>query len=152
MKRFDARLQHTSNILTIGTGLAYAWAKYFAPAANAYSSVSAWEPSTHVAHVLVVPLLVYACGYIWRNHVIPMWHKLGSRPKSQAASGLGLILVLLPMIATGYLIQVTVEENWRKAWVVVHLVTSSVWIISYGIHFLMRNRQLSFEETVILRD
>jgi hypothetical protein len=131
---WDARLMNAANVLTIGTGLAYAWAKYFAAAANPYSTVSTWEPPTHVLHILVVPLLVFACGYIWRSHIAPMLRKLGSQTKTKAVSGLALVVVLVPMIATGYLIQVTVDENWRKAWVVVHLVTSAAWALSYIAH------------------
>lgn len=143
MRRFDTRLQHVSNVLAIGTGIAYAWAKYLAPAANPYSSASAWEGPTHSMHVLGVPLLVFACGFIWRHHVLPMWHHLGSRSRSKTFSGLGLIFVLVPMIATGYLIQVTVEENWRKAWVIVHLTASAAWSLSYLVHFLGKDTDRS---------
>ena len=146
MRKSDARLQHASNILGIGSGLLYAWFKYFAKSSDAYSRQNFLEPTFHDAHVLVVPLLVYGCGVIWHNHILPKIRAIRrNHPQrvSKTWSGLALLFILVPMIATGYLIQVSVDENWRKAWVVVHLATSAVWSLSYLIHFCFSNKTVS---------
>jgi hypothetical protein len=41
---------------------------------------------------------------------------------------------MVPMIVSGYLIQVTVTETWRTAWIVIHCTTSGLWITGYLIH------------------
>jgi hypothetical protein len=144
LRATETRLQHAANILTIGTGIAYVWTKYFFRSSDPYSnSGSPWEPLSHNSHVVVVPLLVFACGVIWRSHILPKWQsvKTSTHVIRKTASGLGLLFVLVPMILTGYLIQVSVDEVWRKAWVVAHLVTSAVWTLSYVAHLPWRKSQ-----------
>ena len=144
MRESETRLQHAANILTIGTGLAYVWTKYFFHSSDPYSNTgSPWEPLSHNYHVVVVPLLVFACGVIWRSHILPKWQSVRTSTHviRKTASGLGLLFVLVPMILTGYLIQVSVDDFWRKAWVIVHLATSAVWTISYIAHLPWRKSQ-----------
>ena len=134
MTPWEIRLQHLVNVLVVGTGLAYGYFKYFAQGTSAYSSViSPNEPIFHDAHVLVVPSLVFACGLIWNSHVLK---NLKTARKVKRSSGLGLIIILLPMVATGYLVQTAVDESWRRTWVWIHLVTSGVWTMSYIVHLV----------------
>ena len=49
-------------------------------------------------------------------------------------SGPGLLLTLVPMVVSGYLIQTTVTESWRQAWIVLHLVSSAAWILGFAGH------------------
>lgn len=145
MKRWEIRLQHAANCLTIGTGLAYAIFKYLPPAAaDPYSRAQhPWEPAAHDLHVLAVPALVYACGVIWRSHISPQWTGQRSPTLGQGKkySGLALLASLAPMIASGYALQVTVEDGWRRAWVVSHCVASATWTLGYVAHWLARARK-----------
>ena len=139
MKISYGRFQHLANFLGIITGLAYAWTRYFTGNSDPFSNVgNPWEPFFHNSHIWVVPLLVFACGLIWQSHILPMWKNLNpkNRGLKKVISGVCLLFIFCPMVATGYLIQTTVEENWRKIWVAVHLITSAVWAISYIVHFL----------------
>ena len=132
MSTWEARLQHFVNFLVALTGIAYGYFKYFGRGADPFSSVgSPYEPFFHESHVLVVPALVFACGLIWKSHVLK---NLNTSRKAKRSSGLGLLCVLVPMVATGYLVQVAVDETWRKVFVWVHLVTSGVWVASYLSH------------------
>ena len=45
-----------------------------------------------------------------------------------------MVLTLVPMVASGYLIQTAMDGDWRKAWVVVHLVASGLWLAGYLVH------------------
>ena len=45
-----------------------------------------------------------------------------------------MVLTLVPMVASGYLIQTAVDGSWRKAWVVVHLISSGLWLAGYLVH------------------
>jgi hypothetical protein len=50
------------------------------------------------------------------------------------ATGLSLALTLVPMIASGALIQTAVDASWRQAWVVAHLVSSGLWVVGFLVH------------------
>lgn len=132
MSRFEALLLHLSTALVGGTGLVYAWMVYLVRPADPYAVVNhPWQPHLQHFHVLVAPLLVFGAGLIWRRHVWACW-KLGIRQSHR--SGVALALSLVPMVASGYLIQTAVEPGWRKAWVVVHLAASGLWLLGYLIH------------------
>ena len=90
-----------------------------------------WQPHFQHLHVLLAPLLVFAVGYSWRRHIGP---RLGRRGLAGYKSGLGLAVAMVPMVASGYLIQTAVEPAWRKIWIGVHLVASGLWLLGYGIH------------------
>jgi hypothetical protein len=45
-----------------------------------------------------------------------------------------MIFLLVPMIASGYLIQTAVDDGWRRAWVWVHLIASGLWLLGYLAH------------------
>lgn len=134
MKRFEAWSIHLSNILVGGTGLVYAWMRNFEEPSDPYAIVNhPWQPMVQHAHVWLAPLLVFGAGLIWRNHVIAHWK---SRRSSGRWSGTSLILTLAPMVASGYLIQTAVSSGWRRAWIVVHLITSALWVVAYLGHLI----------------
>lgn len=132
MSRFEAWLIHLSNLLVGVTGLVYAWMAYLAKPSDPFSVVNhPLQPQAQHAHVLVAPLLVFAAGVIWRRHVWSHW-KRGLRQRRR--SGLSMMLTLVPMVASGYLIQTAVDERWRGIWVAVHLATSAIWVTAYVVH------------------
>ena len=130
---------HASSFLVGGTGLVYAWMRYLAVAEDPYAVVNhAWQPGTQHLHVLVAPLLVFGFGLLWAAHIR---RGLRSRGRIGWVSGVGAALLGLPMAASGYLLQVTVEEAWRTAWIVVHLVTSGLWLVAYVAHLPVFRRR-----------
>jgi hypothetical protein len=123
---------HASNLLVGGTGLVYAWMAYLVKPTDPDAVVNhPWQPAVQHLHILVAPFLVFAVGAIWRRHV---WNSWRVDIRSRRRSGLALALSLVPMAVSGYLIQTAVEPSWRKAWVVVHLVTAGIWIGGYLLH------------------
>jgi hypothetical protein len=163
MTAWEARLQHAANLLVGGTGIVYGYMRYFMTPADEWAVVNhPWQPHLQHLHVLAAPLLVFACGLIWRRHVRSNLRngsadrRDGSDSRDNGAdgrrngtgsrrSGPGLLLALPPMIVSGYLIQTTVTESWRLAWITIHVATSSVWVLAYGAHlvrpYLLRPRQ-----------
>lgn len=133
MTRLEAWLVHVANLLVGGTGLAYAWFRYLAVPADEFSVAHPWQGATQHAHVLAAPLLVFALGLIWRSHV---WagFRLGSPGRRR--SGVTLLALAAPLVASGYLLQVAVEPGWRGAWVAVHLAASAFWILGTLAHQL----------------
>lgn len=132
MSRFESWMIHLSTLLVGGTGLVYAWMAYLVRPSDPFAIVNhPLQPSTQHLHVLTAPLLVFAVGVIWQRHVWAHWKRGGRKGKR---SGLGMMLTLVPMVVSGYLIQTAVEPGWRKAWVVVHVATSLLWIAGYLAH------------------
>lgn len=139
MSRFEAWLVHVANLLVGGTGLVYAWMLYFARPADEFAVVNhPWQPAVQHLHVVAAPLLVFAIGLIWRVHA---WAGFRLRAPNRWASGLALLAMALPMIASGYLLQTAVDPAWRKAWLIVHLATSGIWVVATGVHQLTPGRR-----------
>lgn len=135
MSAFQLWMQHLSNFLVGATGLVYAWFRYLSPvpAEDPESFVVAVPPAQALfqqLHLFFAPTLVFAVGLIWHTHVLGKFRKKARR----RLSGIGLAATFVPMVASGYLIQTTVEEHWRTTWIIVHLITSGFWLAAYLVH------------------
>lgn len=123
---------HISTILVGGTGVVYAVMKYMMDPADVFSVVGhPWQPGVQYLHVVVAPIAVFAIGLIWKNHVFDHYRRgltTGRR------SGISMMLTMVPMVVSGYLIQVSVGETWRVIWIVVHCIASFLWITGYLVH------------------
>lgn len=136
MSRFEAWCVHAGNLLVGGTGLAYASLRYLLEPADPYAVVNhPWQPLLQHLHVWTAPLLVFVAGLVWRDHV---WSHLSRGLAGRRRSGLTMVANLLPMVASGYLIQTAVSPSWRTAWVAVHLAASGLWLAGYVAHLLTR--------------
>ena len=139
MTRLEAWLVHVGTILVGGTGLVYAWMRYLARPSDPFAVVNhPWQPQVQHLHLLLAPVLVFAAGLVWRRHVWACW-QLGIKDRHR--SGVALALTLLPMIVSGYLIQVAVEPPWRRAWIVVHCAAAALWIAGYLVHQILPRPQ-----------
>lgn len=138
MKRWEAWAVHLSTLLVGGTGLVYAWMRYLLPTTDPYSAVAhPLQPRVQHLHVLAAPVLVFAAGLIWKNHVWSHWKK---GVPQRRRSGLALLLSAAPMVASGYLLQVAVADGWRRAWVVVHVAASILFLAGYAGHAVVALR------------
>lgn len=132
MNRVEAWSLHLSMLLVGGTGLVYAWMRYFLSPDDPYSIVNhPWQPALQHLHVWTAPFLVFAAGLVWREHIWKHWRQ-GVRKGRR--SGGSLLFSLAPMVLSGYLIQTAVSDGWRQTWVIVHLTTSALWTIGYAAH------------------
>jgi len=132
MSRTERWLLNVANLLVAGTGIVYAGMKYMMESANEWAVVNhPWQPHVQHLHVIAAPLLVFAGGLIWKHHVLARLRDNGSNGR---LSGLGLALQFVPMVMSGYLIQISVSETWRSVWVGIHLVSSGLWIVTAAAH------------------
>jgi len=128
-------LVHGANLAVGGTGLVYAWMAYLAKPADEWAVVHhPWQPQVQHLHVLTAPLLIFAIGLIWASHVGRRWTAEGCENRH---SGTMLALLFPAMAASGYLLQVSVDDHWRLAWTVVHVGASLVWIAGFAAHWLI---------------
>lgn len=134
MTRAEAWLTHVAALSVGGTGLVYGWMRYFAQPADPFAVVNhPWQPAMQHLHILSAPLLVFAAGLLWRDHV---WRRVRNGFPRRRRTGLVLFALLAPMIASGYLLQVADDERWYDVWVAVHVVSSSAWVLGYVVHQL----------------
>jgi hypothetical protein len=148
VSRLEAWSVHSANALVGGTGLIYAWMRYFAVPADEFAIVNhPWQPALQHAHVLSAPLLVFAGGLIWQRHV---WARVRGKFEQRRASGLALALTLVPMIASGYLIQTATDDAWRTAWIAVHLVASGLWLAGYVAHLVTRTARTNEDRPAVV--
>lgn len=132
MTRGESTLLRLAHWAVALSGLVWAWMIYFAVSSDPYAAVNhPWQPRVHAAHVLAAPALILAVGLIWRAHA---WARIRSGFRSRRATGIGLALLFLPMAASGYLLEVTVEESARAAWSWIHLAASLAWVGCWILH------------------
>lgn len=131
MTRSQVVFLQIANFVVSGTGLAYAWMRYLVEPPDEWAVVNhPWQPLVQHLHVLAAPLLLFAVGLIWSGHIVV---KL-SNGRVNRASGFGLTALFLPMAASGYLLQVAVDAQWRERWVWVHVAASLLWIAAFVVH------------------
>ncbi len=132
MTRWEARLAHAANLAVAGTGLVYGWMVYFAEPEDQFAVVNhPWQPEALHLHILFAPLLVFSCGQLWRDHI---WRRVRSGFAARRKTGLVLFALVVPMILSGYLIQVAESELLRQSSIYVHVATSILWCLIYLVH------------------
>lgn len=119
MTRFEKGSVLASSLLTLVTGVVYAWMKYLLTPSEPWAVVNhPLQPWVLKAHILVAPLLVFSVGAIAVRHV---WQHYRAGVRWARRSGLTTALAVAPMIVTGYLIQAVTNEGWLRAMAWSHL-------------------------------
>ncbi|MFT5286373.1 MAG: hypothetical protein ACI8TQ_002541 [Planctomycetota bacterium] len=140
MTRPEALLHHGANLLVAGTGLVYGWMLYLVTPTDDFAVVNhPLQPDFQAWHILLAPLLIFAIGYSWQMHV---WARIRYDFPHKRKTGLILFALVLPMIVSGYALQVSVEETAREIWLWMHLVASGGWILAYIVHLALPNPQM----------
>ena len=123
---------HVSFAVVAVTGVVYGWMSYLLTADDPFAVVNhPWQPMMQKLHVLSAPMLVFAAGWLLGLHVLP---RLRVRQREGRLSGLVLAWSLAPMVVSGYLLQVSVEERLGTLLVWLHVGTSLLWIAVLPVH------------------
>ncbi len=127
--------------LTTLTGLVYAWMKYVPGPADPWAVVGhPWQPAVLKLHILAAPSLVFAVGLIALRHV---WPHVRGITRTGRRSGMTVVLVVLPMVLTGYLIQAVTGEGWLLALGYGHFALGVVYAVGLALHRLMVGRAVA---------
>lgn len=124
-------LMHVALLSVGGSGVVYAVIKYFLPPPDEFSLAHPWQALWQHTHILLAPLLVFAIGMIWQDHI---WRKFKTQAKRSRRSGLIQFVLFAPMILSGYAIQISVSEQIRNFWVIIHVLSSSLFLVVYIAH------------------
>lgn len=131
--RTEKALLLAASLLTGATGLVFAWMKHVMRGDDPYAVVNhPWQPHVLALHVLAAPLLLFAFGLIARDHIVGRWRD----PRARRGRRTGMLAagILLPMIASGYLIQVLTSRSWRSWLGWLHLGAGVVYLLLLAGH------------------
>lgn len=132
MNPFERWTLWGSTAVVAVSGFAFLWLKYFVVPADPYAIVNhPWQPFFLKLHILSAPVLVFALGVVFLRHI---WRRYRSGRPGGRRTGLTLLWVLVPMIATGYLLQ-TVASRDALGWIAwIHIVTSAIYVLAIAGH------------------
>lgn len=143
MKPWQRHSFTTLSAIVIVTGVLYFWMKDLLTPADPFAVINhPLQPLMQRLHVLAAPLFLVAFGMVVTAHVT--WKLRNGR--QLRLSGLITLTTIGLMAASGYLLQVAVDETWRRVWVVLHLTSGGVFIVAYGWHFVMGIRRARVRE------
>ena len=138
MSRWERWCLNIFTTAVIATGIVYAWMKYIMQVEDPFSVVShPWQPLMLDFHILVSPMLILIVGITFSSHILS---KIQSRFPANRRTGVLVLLCLLPMILSGYLLQVLTDPMMLQIALVVHLVTGGLFGLSYLIHQVINFR------------
>ncbi len=150
MKPWEIRLSHISTLLVTLSGLAYLWMKYAMETDDPFSIVNhPWQPAMLSLHVLVAPVLVFVVGLMVQSHI---QKKLRSSVSSNRSSGILSMATLPVMIVSGYMLQVVTAPLLASITLGMHLVSSSIFVITYATHQVVSYRLSAKSDKPELKD
>lgn len=132
INRAERYLLHLSLWAAAITGGLFWVMKYRLTNDDPFSAVNhPWQPHLLAAHVLVVPLLVFVLGWIAPGHIIGGLTE--ARPRVRR-SGVVVTLLALPMVASGYLMQVVTSDTLRVWMADLHMVSGGLFAALFLAH------------------
>ena len=136
MNRLQVLYLHACVFLTAMTGAAYAWMKYAMRTDDPFAVVNhPMQPFLLSAHVVIAPLLVFGLGWVFADHI---WPKFVQKNAPLRKSGLWSMGAIVPMVLSGYLMQVTTADALRQAMAVAHWIASALFVLAYSVHLITK--------------
>lgn len=135
MKRWERWSFNSLNVVVAVTGVVYFVMKYLLATDDPFAVVNhPWQPTMLALHVVVAPALILFFGIVLRSHILK---KLASRYQPDRRTGWISLLSFAAMALSGYLLQVASSPFWLNAMIVLHVVTSAVFILGYAAHLVI---------------
>jgi len=117
------------------TGAAYFFMKYLMSGDDPFSVIHhPWQPHALSLHVVAGPAAVFALGLIARDHILA--RIVEPRQRRGRATGLVLVALTIPMIVSGYLMQVLTDPGIRRVLVGVHVVSGALYVVLFAGHLI----------------
>ena len=136
MKRWELVLLQVSALAIAISGVVYGVMKYALTGSDPDSPLGhPWQPGFLKAHVLAAPILVFMLGLVARGHALPKWRSGESSGKS---SGLFLLLLVAPLVLSGYAVQAFTGELARKGTGWGHTAAGVVFAAAYALHLFKK--------------
>ena len=140
MKRWERWSFNALNLVVAATGFAYVYFKYLLASDDPFAVINhPWQPSMLALHVVAAPFLILLFGIVLRSHILK---KLVSRHQPDRRTGWTSLVSFAAMALSGYLLQVASNPAWLSTLVVLHVVTSVVFVVGYSSHLVIGWRLL----------
>ena len=128
-----------STAVMTATGVALAGMEYLLEPADPFAVVNhPWQPAILKVHILSAPVLVFGIGMIFMRHI---WPHFRTGLKKGRRSGIWSMLLTVPMIVTGYALQVLSSASWLDALGYVHFALGTAFGLGGAIHFVATRRR-----------
>ena len=135
MKRWERWSFNALNVAVAITGIAYFYMKYLLSSDDPFAVVNhAWQSSMLSLHVVFAPCLVLFFGIVLRSHILK---RLMMNQNADRRTGWLSLLSFTSMALSGYLLQVVSSMAWVNTLLVLHIVTSVVFLIGYSSHLVI---------------
>ena len=123
-------------LITALTGIVFAVMKYAMKSGDPFAVVNhPLQPYMLSAHVVIAPFLVFAFGWVFTNHI---WPGFTSGIARKRKSGIWSMGAIVPMVLSGYLLQVSTADATRQAMAIAHWISSALFVAAYVIHLLTK--------------
>jgi len=144
--RLQTWILHGTVVMLAASGAVFAWMRYAMKTDDPFAVANhPLQPHMLHIHVLAAPIAVFAMGVVFAIHIAP---KIENRSLARKKTGIGSLWMIAPMVLSGYLMQVVTSETAILAMKVMHWVSSSIFVLAYGVHQLLRAKNgASSEET-----
>lgn len=128
-----------STALMTATGVAIAWMEYMLQPADPFAVVNhPWQPLLLKLHILSAPIMIFGIGMISMRHI---WPHFRNGLRKGRRSGLWSMLLTVPMILTGYALQVVTQVGWLNVLGYLHLALGVAFAAGGGVHFFATRRK-----------
>ncbi|HZN02714.1 MAG TPA: hypothetical protein VFD06_03905 [Candidatus Polarisedimenticolia bacterium] len=135
MSRFERLLLDLSIGLSTLTGLVYFAMKEWMRPRDPFSILGhPWQPHVLALHVLAGPVVIFALGLIAREHVFE--RIVAGRPLTGRKTGLFIAGLALPMVGSGYALQIVTAPAGRRALALLHLASGLLFALLFVGHLL----------------
>ena len=135
MSGLERALVNVSTWLMALTGAAYFFMKYLMSGDDPFSVIHhPWQPHALSLHVIAGPAAVFALGLIARDHILA--RIVEPRQRRGRATGVVLVALTMPMIISGYLMQVLTDPAIKRVLMGVHVVSGALYIVLFAGHLV----------------
>ena len=130
MNRFEKWSLLLSVFLAGTSGIGLLWTKYLLQSDDPWAVINhPLQPWFLKTHIVVTPLLVFALGLVTARHIWPYL-----RAARWGRSGVGIAVLAVPLVVTGYLIQTVIEPRWLGVVAVTHIVLGFLFMTGFVVH------------------
>lgn len=145
MKKWERWSFNGLNLVVAATGLVYLYMKYLMAAGDPFAVVNhPWQSTMLSLHVVAAPFVILLFGIVLRSHILK---KLVSNSRPDRRTGWISLVSFSMMALSGYALQVATSVAWLNALVVLHIGTSTVFVVGYGAHLVIGWRLLWLTST-----
>jgi hypothetical protein len=132
VSRWESWSFHILTGLVSVTGIVFFIMKYMMATEDPFALINhPLQPAMLDIHILAAPFLILVLGIMYSSHIT---EKLGTRNKANRRSGIAMLLSFLPMILSGYLLQVSTSALLSKLTLAVHVVSGLAFVGTYAFH------------------